>query len=295
MGNATIDPTLGASTALINYATIRNNGFEFSLRADWIANKRFNWNTGIVIGKNNSKVLDVFRAGAYDPQALDALGYVSGYPVGAMFSYNTAGLNNEGHPIILDPNGTQYVVNTNSSSSVLAKAMSAKESGLVQYSGTTLPSINAGLSNRIDVGNFYFFAMINYYGGFKVRVPRPTPADNRPFKGANNYWRAGGDELKTDIPRLTDLTNPYSSWAYRYNGNYVVNGDYLTIGDLTVSYRLNDLSFIKKAGFKNFEIKGQVSNLYTVGFNRYNFSMGTGSYAKPYVTPTYTLGLFTNF
>lgn len=295
MGNATIDPTLGASTALINYATIRNNGLEFSLRADWIANKRFNWNTGIVIGKNNSKVLDVFRVGTYDPQALDALGYVSGYPVGAMFSYNTAGLNNEGHPIILDPNGTQYVVNTNSSSSVLAKAMSSKESGLVQYSGTTLPSINAGLSNRVDVGNFYFFAMINYYGGFKVRVPRPTPADNRPFEGANNYWRAGGDELKTDIPRLTDLTNAYSSWAYRYNRNYVVHGDYLTIGDLTVSYRLNDVSFIKKAGFKNFEIKGQVSNLYTVGFNRYNFSMGTGSYAKPYVTPTYTLGLFTNF
>ncbi|MDQ7948425.1 MAG: SusC/RagA family TonB-linked outer membrane protein [Pedobacter sp.] len=295
MGNSTIDPTLGATSALINYATIRNNGLEFSLKADWISTKNFNWNTGIVIAKNGSKVLDVYRTGRFDPQVLDVLGYVNGYPVGAMFSYDTKGLNNEGHPIIEDLNGVQYVVNTSSTGTPLVTAMSSKESGLVQYSGTTVPTISGGLSNRIDVGNFYFFAMVNYYGGFKVRVPRPTPSDNRPLAGAGNYWRVAGDEKNTDIPNLVDLTATNPSWAYRYNRNYVVHGDYLTLGDVTVSYRLNNLNFIKKAGFKNFELKAQASNLYTVGFNRYNFSMATGSYAKSYVTPTYTLGLFTNF
>jgi TonB-linked SusC/RagA family outer membrane protein len=295
MGNSTIDPTLGATSALINYATIRNNGLELSLKADWISNRNFNWNTGLVIAKNSSKVLNVYRTGAYNPQILDVLGYVSGYPVGSMFSYNTKGLNNQGHPIIVDQNGVEYVVNTSRTGDPLTTAMSSKDSGLVQYSGSTLPTINAGLSNRVDVGNFYFFAMINYYGGFKVRVPRPTPDDNRPLVGANNYWKVPGDELKTDIPNLFDLLEPNPSWAYRYNSNYVVSGDYITLGDVTVSYRLNDVKFIKRAGFKNFEIKAQASNLYTVGFNRYNFSMATGSYAKPYVTPTYTLGLFTNF
>jgi len=295
MGNSTIDPTLGSTSALINYATIKNNGLEFSLKADWISTRTFNWNTGIVVAKNTSKVLDVFRTGQYNPQVLDVLGYVSGYPVGSIFSYNTTGLNNEGHPIIVDPNGTSYVVNTSSTGTPIVTAMSDKNSGLVQYSGTTLPTINAGLSNRVDVGNFYFFAMINYYGGFKVRVPRPTPAENRPLVGSNNYWRVPGDELNTNIPNLTDLNSFNPRAAYLYNSNYVVNGDYLTLGDVTVSYRLNDVNFIKKAGFKNFEIKAQASNLYTVGFNSYNFSMATGSYAKSYLTPTYTLGLFTNF
>ncbi len=295
MGNSTIDPTLGASSALVNYATIKNNGLEFSLRADWISTSNFNWNTGIVVAKNNSKVLDVFRTGRYDPQILDILGYVDGHPVGAMFSYDTRGLNNEGHPIIYDQNGTPFVVNTSSTGTPLVTAMSDKNSGLVQYSGTTIPTISGGLSNRVDVGNFYIFAMINYYGGFKVRVPRPMPSDTRPLVGSNNYWRVPGDELKTDIPNLTDLSAPNPSWAYRYNSNYVVHGDYMTLGDLTVSYRLNDLGFVKKGGFKNFEIKAQASNLYSVGFNRYNFSMATGSYAKSYLTPTYTLGLFTNF
>ena len=295
MGNSSIDPTLGASSALINYATIRNNGLEFSLKADWISTRSFNWNTGIVVAKNNSKVLDVFRSGQYNPQVLDLLGYVSGYPVGAMFSYNTTGLNNEGHPIIVDQSGTSYVVNNSLTSNPLVAAMSNKDSGLVQYSGTSIPTINAGLSNRVDVGNFYFFAMINYYGGFKVRVPRPSPAGNRPLPGSNNFWRVAGDEANTNIPNLTDLGTFAAGVAYNYNSNYVVHGDYMTLGDLTVSYRLNDVNFIKKAGFKNLEIKAQGSNLYSVGFNRYNFSMATGSYAKSYVTPTYTLGLFTNF
>lgn len=297
MGSSYIDPTLGASQgqALINFATIRNNGIEVSLKADWIAKENFNWNSGIIIAKNSSKVLDVSRVGRHDPQVLDVLGYVNGYPVGAMFSYNTIGLNNEGHPIIVDTEGNEFVVSTSSSTDPLVKAMSDKESGLVLYSGTSIPTVNAGLSNRVDVGNFYFFVMLNYYGGFGVRVPRPIPTVNRPIEGAGNYWRSPGDELKTDIPALVDLTSANPLWAYTYNDNYIVHGDYLTIGDITASYRLNNVKFIKNAGFKNFEIKGQVSNLYTVGFNRYNFSMATRSYAKSYVTPTYTIGLFTNF
>ncbi|WP_286710467.1 MULTISPECIES: SusC/RagA family TonB-linked outer membrane protein [Sphingobacterium] len=296
MGASNIDPTLGANLgqALVNFATIRNNGLEISLKADWIARESFNWNSGLVIAKNTSKVLDVSRTGSYNPQVLDVLGYVNGYPVGAMFSYNTIGLNNEGHPIILDNQGKEFVVNTSSTVDPLVKAMSDKDAGLVGYSGTTVPTINAGLSNRVDVGNFYFFIMLNYYGGFNVRVPRPSPNNNRPLEGGGNYWRNPGDELKTDIPALVDLTSANPSWAYLYNDNYVVHGDYLTIGDVTASYRLNNL-VIKRAGFKNFEIKGQVSNLYTIGFNRYNFSKATGNYAKSYVTPTYTIGLFTNF
>lgn len=65
--------------------------------------------------------------------------------------------------------------------------------------------------------------MINYYGGFKVRVPRPTPAENRPLPGSNDYWRVAGDELKTNIPNLTDLNSSAPGLAYRYNSNYVVH------------------------------------------------------------------------
>jgi TonB-linked SusC/RagA family outer membrane protein len=295
LGNSLIDPTLGVSPTLINQATIRNSGIEFGLRADWIATRKFNWNTGIVVAHNSSKVLDVYRKGDFNPQTLNELGYVKGYPTGAMFAYNTIGLNNTGFPILQDANGNIVQTNNNALGSPQTAAMASETSGLVHYVGSSVPTINAGLSNRIDVGNFYFFAMINYYGGFKVRVPRPDLRATRPLAGAGSYWKAPGDENITDIMALTAFSSANSNNAYNFAESYVVHGDYITLGDLTVSYSLEKLNFLKNAGFKNFEIKAQASNLYTVGFNRYNYSRATDSFAKRYITPTYTLALFTNF
>lgn len=295
LGNSLIDPTLGVSPTLINQATIRNNGIELGLRADWIATPRFNWNTGIVVAKNKSEVLEVYRKGDFNPQTLNVLGYVKGYPVGALFGYNTTGLDNTGYPVLTDPNGNIIQTNNNSIGSPQTAAMASETSGLTQYLGSSIPTLNAGLSNRIDLGSFYFFAMINYYGGFKVRVQRPDLRATRPLEGSSNYWKVPGDELNTDIMALAAFAGANSNNAYNFAKSYVVTGDYITLGDLTASYNLDKLGFLRKAGFKNFEIKAQASNLYTVGFNKYNYSRETRSFEKAYVTPTYTIGLFTNF
>jgi hypothetical protein len=173
--------------------------------------------------------------------------------------------------------------------------MGSDTSGLVRYMGSSIPTINVGLSNRVDIGNFYIYCMVNYYGGFKVIVPRPNPSVVRPLKGAGSYWKNPGDEETTDVMGLIGYTYANSNYAYNYADKYVVNGDYVTLGDLTLSYSFDHTPFIKKAGFSHFEVKMQASNLWTVGLNKYNYSAATGSYAKSYVTPTYTLGIFTNF
>ncbi|WP_429378760.1 SusC/RagA family TonB-linked outer membrane protein [Mucilaginibacter sp. UYCu711] len=296
LGNSQIDPTIGVSPSIINKASIRNNGLEFSLHADWIAKKDFNWNTGLVISHNTSKVLDVYQNVAFTPEKLNVLGYVKGYPVGALFAYRDAGLNSAGYAQIQNQNGKIYQTDNNSPGSPQTAIMSSDTSGVIRYMGSAIPTINAGLSNRVDIGNFYVFAMINYYGGFKVRVPRPNPSAARPLPGAGNYWKAPGDENTTDVMSLTAFSTSFNSnSAYNFSDKYVVNGDYITLGDLTLSYSLDDTKFIKKLGFNHFEIKCQGSNLWTHGFNKYNYSASMGSYQKSYLTPTYTLGIFTNF
>lgn len=296
MGNTLIDPTIGESPAVINQATINNKGIEFSLHADWIATNKLNWNTGLVAARNTSKVLDVYRRGDYNPQTLNALGYVKGSPVGALFSYRYGGLDNEGYPTVVNEKGQVYRTNIGNSSAPVAIAMKADTAGLVLYSGSSIPTINVGLSNRVDIGRFYIFCMINYYGGFKVRVPRPNPSETRPLEGAGNYWKQPGDENITDVMTLRGFyANGNAIAAYNYADRYVVNGDYITLGDLTVSYSLDDTRLIKRSGLTHCEIKCQASNLWTLGFNDYNYSMATGSYNKRYITPTYTLGIFTNF
>ncbi len=295
LGNAQIDPTIGVSPTLINTASIRNKGIEVSLHADWIATQKVNWNTGLVLSRNISEVTDVYQTGEYSPQRLNSLGYVKGYPVGAMFAYRYAGLDSAGIPLIKNTKGTVYHTNDSRTGSATSVLMTSDTSGVTRYAGPSLPTINAGLSNRVDIGNFYLYCLISYYGGFKTRVPRPNPATLRPQKGAGSYWKQPGDEHNTDVMSLAGFSSYNALSAYNYADAYVVNGAYITLSDLTLSYSLDNYAVIRQAGFTHFEVKLQASNLWTKGFNDYNYSAATGTYQKSYITPTYTVGIFTNF
>jgi TonB-linked SusC/RagA family outer membrane protein len=283
-----IDATRGGSSAMVNSASLNNRGVELNLQADWITRRRFNWNTGLVISRNTSKVLESYNS-VITPTSSSSryvlgsyVSYLKGYPVGALFSYRWAGLDSVGYPLIYGASGK-------------AKRFFTPDAGItdVDYSGTSVPSVNFGLSNRIDVGNFYFYCMINFYGGFKVRVPTPNPSAVRPLANAMDYWKQAGDEKITDIASLPAISS-YNTYI-GVTDKYTVNGDYFTLGDITASYNFRDIKVLKRAGFTSFELKLQASNVYTVALNKYNYSMATGSYAKSYVTPTYTIALFTNF
>lgn len=289
LASAYIDPTIGTSPSLINSASINNKGLEISLHADWISTSKINWNTGLILSHNTSKVLKVYQNLISYPGDLNATGYLKGYPVGALFAYRWAGLDSTGIPFVKDQKGNVYSSNDGNHMTGL------DASGTIRYMGSSIPTITAGLSNRIDIGNFYFYCMVNYYGGFKVVVPRPDPSAVRPLAGAGNYWKQLGDEKTTDIMSLTGFTNYYPNLAYNYADAYVVNGDYLTLKDITASYSFNDSKFFKRVGITHFEVKLQASNIWTVGLNKYNYSAATSSYAKSYLTPTYTIGIFTNF
>lgn len=286
-----IDASRGGTSALINEASIRNNGFELSLQADWISRRKFNWNTGFVFANNTSKVLEVYNANINNSSPSwqyisgSFANYLKGYAVGALFNYRYAGLDNTGYPLIYDKDGKAKPIFSNDE-----KILD------VSYAGSSIPVINLGLSNRVDIGNFYVYCMINYYGGFKVRVPVPNASDIRPLKGADHYWKQPGDEKDPDI--LPELATTSSKQHYIHLTNsdkYTVSGSYLTLGDCTAAYSFRGSKWLQKAGLTNFEIKVQASNIYTVGFNKYDYSLATGSYAKPYMTPTYSAAVNINF
>ncbi len=293
LGNTQIDATRGVASALINQASVRNKGIEFNLNADWMSSANFNWNTGFSLARNTSKVLDIYQSASYSsgssPVLLNqmAAGYIKGYPLGQLFSLRSAGLDNAGVPLVYDANGNAVRLNTNINP------------GLNYFTdqGSYIPKYNCGLSNRVDIGNFYFYAMVNFYSGFNVRVPYPTPGVVRPITGAENFWQKPGDELNPNAVMGTGTGILAVNYLYvtPYLDSYTVNGAYLTLGDLTASYNLASTKFIKNLGFNTFEVKLQATNVYTTGFNRYNWSQATGSFTKNYLTPTYTIGIFTNF
>lgn len=294
LGNTDIDPFKGVTSALVNQASINNKGLELTLNADWLRKKNFNWNTGLALSYNASKVLDTYVPQLKDGSvysgfsqtilASSAQGYMKGEPVGNIYAYRYAGIDNNGSAMYYDSKGNKTVLTSSNDEGF----------GSLTSKGTSIPTTSIGLSNRIDIGNFYAFCMINYYGGFVVRVPMPNAAAPRPIEGAGDYWRQPGDEAKVSMPSVFNMS-VYGSSYLANSDRYVVNGAYLSLGDITVSYNLKKLVALQKLGFSNFEVKLQASNVYTVGFNRENYSIATGSYLKRYITPTYTIGIFTNF
>jgi len=288
LANNQIDATKGGTSALTNQASIRNTGLEFSLHADWIARRDFNWNTGLVLARNTSKVLKVYNTNITSTAVSNAYvtganaNYLEGYAIGSLFSYRYAGVSNTGFPMIYDKDGN-------------AKRLLDNDQGKdeLDYVGSSIPTFNLGLSNRVDIGHFYIYAMINYYGGFKVRLPIPNAAALRPLEGAGEYWKVAGDENNPNILRAASSSG--YDYAIQASDKFTVNGAYFTLGDLTGSYSFRNSRLVKKVGISNLEIKLQASNLYTVALNKQNYSLATGSYEKSYLTPTYTIGLDINF
>ncbi len=287
-----IDPTRGASSATINAASIDNKGWEVNINADWIRKKKLNWNTGFVLAHNTSKVIAVYtNPGRYAYTYFNgdkANNYVKGYPVGAMFSYRFAGLNDAGLPTVYDSKGN-----------VKKYAYASNDEGLndLSYSGNSIPVMNAGFSNRVDIGRFYVYCMVDFYGGFKTRIPRPLMGNARPLAGAENYFRNAGDQLHTDVMGFYDYTklDSYHDFqVYNNSDKYAVNGAYMLLRDLTVSYSL-PTETLKQLKLSSLEIKLQGTNLFTKGFNDYNYSLALGSFVRTRLVPTYTIGLFANF
>lgn len=288
LANTQIDATKGGSSALMNQASILNRGVEIDFNADWITRKKFNFNTGLVLSWNNSEVLDVYNTALNDRAISRSYisgrnsDYLKGYSVGAMFALRHAGVDSEGYPLAYDKEGN-------------AKRYFTTDQGLdeLDYMGSAIPAFSAGLNTRVDVGNFYFYCMIHLYGGFKTRVPVAVPYDKRPLEGADNYWRKAGDESIANILPFPNYLN--NSNYLTFTDKYTVSGTYMTIGDITASYNFRGTKLIEKLNISNLELRAQASNVYTVGFNKFNFSKATGSYEKSYLTPTFTLGVHVSF
>lgn len=288
LANTQIDATKGGSSALMNRASILNKGFEVDFNSDWITRKKFNFNTGLVFSLNSSEVLEIYNT-VLDDKAISRTylagrdaDYLKGYSVGAIFALRNAGVDSEGYPLVYDAEGN-------------AKRYFTADKGLkeLDYMGSSIPVYSAGFNTRVDVGNFYVYCMLHLYGGFKTRVPAAKPYDKRPLEGAGNYWKKAGDEsVEGILPSPSSLNN---SVYLTYTDKYTVNGTYMTLGDITASYNFRNTKLLEKTNISNLELRAQASNVYTIGFNKFNFSKATKFYEKKYLTPTYTLGLYVSF
>ncbi len=296
IGIMNLNPTTGWLSTTGNLGEMSNKGFELSLTTNNIRSRNFNWNTILTLShnKNNIEKLDVETP---IDKASDLLGasYVEGYPMGAMFSYRYAGLDENGRPQAFNKDG-EIVTETD------LRTLTKDD---VVYSGTTIPKFYGGLTNILTYKNFELSFLFVYNFGHKMRKDGIVYADrlsrNLPME-YDNRWREPGDEEFTDIPRYMETGDYYLNQSVYYSADTrVLDASYIKLRDLSLSYTLPG-KVCKKIGTESIKLTAQFGNLFLIPFNDQGidpeaYSLRGGTYLSrgEKFGPSYSFGININF
>jgi TonB-linked SusC/RagA family outer membrane protein len=304
IGLLSSDPTSGFNSYNANTATIVNNGFEMQVTATAIQRPGFSWKTQLTGSFNFNKVKEVLMAQPSGNAALSPLisqiQYVANKPIGGLYAYNYAGLNEKGQPEIIDKNGVRRMVSaagTGSNSEVTIDDM--------LYMGTTVPKYVTGLNNQFSLGQFDLSFLVMYYGGHVMRTKAPDPnVTNRTFmEEAQNYWKKPGDEAITDIPGFAEIGTPnyfntYAKTGYTYANKFVKKANFIRLRDIVLTYRLKE-DFANRFKLSNTMLRFQVQNPLKYTFSDNGIDPDAIDPAKGVRSlprqAMYSISLYTNF
>ncbi|MDR3008102.1 MAG: SusC/RagA family TonB-linked outer membrane protein [Sphingobacterium sp.] len=264
--NSVLDPTVGASSRVINNGALRNKGVEFNVNGVWLKKKDFTASTQLVFSFNKNKVEKV---NGLTSTAQSYIGSPSNYffegsSYNSIMAYRYGGMVN-GYPYFLDQNGESNVVFDENGTPTSIKEITSPDA-LVNM-GTLFPKYTGSINQRLRYKSFDLSAMFVFSGGHKLRKDAIDLGSNELTNaGLVNRWVAGADN---DYPRLVvDYPEQLVTYAdrvstlWRYSDKQIVSADYVKLRNVAVGYQLPK-QWAGKAGMQNVKLTLQVNNLWT--------------------------------
>lgn len=287
-----LNPTFGFTTALLNTASMNNDGLELQLTTRNIRNRNFSWSSTFMYAKNNSKITKVALATYYANARELAAGrpYVVGKPYGAVYSVRYGGLSHEdGQLQILDENGK--IEPSGQLNGSLDPAY---------YSGNSRPVSNGSFSNSLRYKDLELNFMFVFYRGNIMRqnTPRASSGLNHQDGRLANAWKKPGDEEFTTIPNI--IVNSKGSYAMAYYRNIldinVFDADYAKLREVILTYNFAPEIF-RGRYIKGLQINAQGRNLWTIAKNDLGIDPESfdGGQRTMRVMPTYAFGINLKF
>jgi hypothetical protein len=239
---------------------MKSHGVEVGLTTVNIQTPKFKWTTDFIysLAKNEVTSLEnscnayYLIAGQHsrDPYMIPTL---EGYPVRTIWSYQFAGLNEEGIPQVINENGEKTIGDVN------IQETKNLENYLV-YEGPQDPTWYGSIGNSFSfttpkLGILALDVFITYSGGNVIRLDPIFNADYRLSNTFNdlssmpkeyrNRWMQAGDELYTKIPTIPSLNqvDKYGSSTlataynvYNYSTERIAKGDFVRLKELALTY-----------------------------------------------------------
>ncbi len=293
----------GFASTTINWASMRIDGFEFSVNTRNIKTKDFTWRTSLNLGFNRNKIINesVAQNATYPSR--------EGYPVGAIFAYKTAGLDSEGYPLFLNENGekvsaTEFLKLNRYGASTLT---AAEQRAQYSYMGTTDPKCSGGFINNFEYKNWQLGVNFMFNLGMKVRV-QPSYSPTYFDRGLNtnrdilDRWTPQNPDgtmagLMVSSPeRLAEYTRYAEYNTYSMLDISVRDDNYCRQQSHRQRYKLPQ-SVLSKAGISSASVSLEGRNLWVWASN-YNNYLDPETMGNPFAQPipkSFILGLNVNF
>ncbi|WP_245971217.1 SusC/RagA family TonB-linked outer membrane protein [Sphingobacterium puteale] len=264
--NSVLDPTVGASSRVINNGALRNKGIEFNINGVWLKKKDLTASTQLVFSFNKNKVEKVngLTSTAQSYVGSPSNYFFKGSSYNSIMAYRYGGMVN-GYPYFLDQNGESNVVFDENGTPTSIKDITSPDA-LVNM-GTLFPKYTGSINQRLRYKAFDLSAMFVFSGGHKLRKDAiDLASDKLTNAGLINRWAEGADN---DYPRLlvdypdklrTDASKLSTLW--RYSDKQIVSADYIKLRNVAVGYQLPK-QLAQKAGMQNVKLTLQVNNLWT--------------------------------
>ncbi|MBO9631852.1 MAG: SusC/RagA family TonB-linked outer membrane protein [Chitinophagaceae bacterium] len=300
----------GIDEMYMNYGSMENHGWDFSLSLTPVRTRDFEWSQSFNAGYTKNKVQNADSRFTY-VDYLTGRAVVLGRPLESFYSFPFVGLSAvNGIPL--------YDFGKN-------KAGYAEDNPAtwLVYSGPSDPTVEIGSTTSMRYKRFSLSASFVLKMGNKKRLNQlftsgnssatvPGPESNLTREYLDR-WKQPGDELKTNIPAFVnrpaagwDRDKPYvlnSSlmdspyYLYDLSTARLVSGNFFRCTFLSVSYVFPDRSLLK-FGIKRMNLSGNVSNPFMITNKAFRGqdpeTTNLGSYALP-ITQNFSLGLGIDF
>ncbi|MBV4357301.1 SusC/RagA family TonB-linked outer membrane protein [Pinibacter aurantiacus] len=284
-----LDPSEGFTSMVINNASMTNNGFELGVTYDWVKPSKFNdfrWSTGVVASFNKNKITYVDEATTNPIDLATGIGYKTGYPVHALYSYQYAGLDSVGQAQWYNAAGQKTSVQ-----------LGSKDINALVYSGGTDPKTAIAFNNDIRYKGFSLNIYMVYYAGHYLRARQsPTPYQTPYYAALPSYlldsWTP--TNKNTDVPGSgqyyrTGLANtqmPYSDFLVR-------PADFIKIRNIILAYDF-PVAITSKLKSTGAQLRLQVNNPRAIWVKQKDVHVDTETGSFP-LTTSYVGGFNINF
>lgn len=293
----------GFAYTSVNWASMKNTGWEFSLNTTNIKTRDFSWTTSVNLGFNTNEVLNetVPENSTYPGR--------EGYPVGAIFAYETAGIDQDGYPLFRAKDGSvQTAAEFFKLNKFGASTLTAEEQrNLYTYMGSEDPKCSGGIINNLEYKDWTLGINVIFNLGMKVRV-QPSYSPTYYDRGLNtnhdilNRWTP--TNTNTDMPtlmvnttaRASEFTHFSEYNTYSMLDTWVKSCSYWRLQSIRLGYKLPK-EWLRKVGITSASLSLEGRNLLVVASNYDNY-LDPETMGNPFAQPiprSYIFGINLNF